>query len=1214
MGQETPHASAMHSLCTGAAERDHRALTADLWPHPLTSEGRETVQVALPPGSALELALEAVLPVPPAELAHAIAVALDGERIPASAWSVTPVRGGQTVTVRVALGDGGGGSDPMTTILQIGILVASIYFPPLLALGPLAEALVGVGIALVGSLVANALVPPPRIPAAASTALQAPGQAARVYSLSGGGNRARPYQPMLLVLGRHRIHPDLAAVEYTTFRRSEQFLSQIFSFGLGDLAVENLRIGNTELGDYDEVEQEIALPGEAVTLVAGDVDTEGGAALENTDWIARETPDRTRRIAVDLTGRIFRVAGSGAYVSNAVEMTIRWRRAGAAAWVERTVRLASSRSDPVRHSEEIDVAGGGAPGVWEVEVRRDDEPSMSNRVYDDVAFSALRSYQDSAEDRGADTRLALEIRASGQLSGRLDRLSAIVGQRVPVWDAGAWSADRRVNSNPAAVFRAFALGWHDAAGRLLAGSGRAIDELDHATLGAWFEWCAGQALVCNHVLEGGPGPEEVEQLIARCGRAAPTWQSGRLGVIWEDAGRQPSTLVTPARVISGSLTSSWESGPTAEEIVVRYIDPDADWQEREVRRLAPGVITPGYTAAVSIPGVSSAENAAVHCNLQAARQVYHRRRLAWEMGRDGSSIVRGDVVYLAHDLVSGGITGRLAGGTAALPQLDRAVQLAGDSWLLVETPDGELHQSAVAVPVVRTALAEVSLADPLPASPSVVVDGSGPEDWVWRLYRSALPPLKVRIIDVKPSAADRVRIIAIDEVQEYHDAATADLTVSLVPPHTRQAQVVAIAVTETLVRAGSSFAVEIAAAITVSGDWRGGVVTAALDGGAAQRVAILSPGDTEARWITQPSGRLAITCVPGSEAAPAGRALTIFHDIEGHVGPPAPPTNFLAEVLGDGTRRFRFTPPTHPDLAGVIIRYAEDTAGPVAWEDMIELHKGVLTSSPLETTEPAPGLWIFAARSLNTGGRESDTDIRIYIAFGEQRLGDAVIWSCPSTMGWPGAIAGAERSSDGQDALEGEGDYSWDDLTTWDAWESWGAGNGADAGTTFSFTTEAVDLGADITFSLRWTGDVDGDAAFEYRGADTEADLGAAVWSVYTPAVVITDRWLQLRWRLTGDGTVLLRLDHLCWSAHAPVSERKFLDMDTANWAGSAAGGREVPVDLSVVTDVQITLQSVGAGWSWSLDNKNNPTRIKIFDGDGDPADALVDAVIRGVA
>ena len=56
---------------------------------------------------------------------------------------------------------------------------------------------------------------------------------------------------------------------------------------------------------------------------------------------------------------------------------------------------------------------------------------------------------------------------------------------------------------------------------------------------------------------------------------------------------------------------------------------------------------------------------------------------------------------------------------------------------------------------------------------------------------------------------------------------------------------------------------------------------------------------------------------------------------------------------------------------------------------------------------------------------------------------------------------------DGQDALESEGAYSWGDLTTWNAWASWGTGNGADAGAALSFTTEAVDLRVELTFSLR---------------------------------------------------------------------------------------------------------------------------------------------------
>ena len=137
---------------------------------------------------------------------------------------------------------------------------------------------------------------------------------------------------------------------------------------------------------------------------------------------------------------------------------------------------------------------------------------------------------------------------------------------------------------------------------------------------------------------------------------------------------------------------------------------------------------------------------------------------------------------------------------------------------------------------------------------------------------------------------------------------------------------------------------------------------------------------------------------------------------------------------------------------------------------------------------------------------------------------------------------------------------------------------------------------------------------FEVRTAATEAALAAAAWAAYAPGTTVEGRWLQLRWRVTGDGTQVLFLDHLCWSAHAPSAERKLLDRNTADWAGSAADGREVPVDLALVTDVHLTLQSVGAGWTWTLDSKNDPTRIRIFDGDGNPADAVVDAVVRGIA
>ena len=122
---------------------------------------------------------------------------------------------------------------------------------------------------------------------------------------TGGANRARPYQPQLLVLGAHRVFPDLGAAGYTEIVGDDQFLRQIFHFGLGALDVDELRIGETALGSFEEVETEWADAQGSIALVAGNVDTVAGAALDDTDFVDRVSGANTRRIGIDIVGRLF---------------------------------------------------------------------------------------------------------------------------------------------------------------------------------------------------------------------------------------------------------------------------------------------------------------------------------------------------------------------------------------------------------------------------------------------------------------------------------------------------------------------------------------------------------------------------------------------------------------------------------------------------------------------------------------------------------------------------------------------------------------------------------------------------------------------------------------------------------------------------------------------------------------------------------------------
>ena len=163
-------------LPSGRAE-----IITDLWPHGLTAQGREMRACALPTGATVADLVAREWPGPPAT----VAVAVDGRPVARAAWRETPLKGGEIVTLRAALADGGGDKNPLRTILQIGVLVAAIVVPPLLFTATWAQTLAGAAITIAGGLIVNAIAPPILPDPARPRAIEP------IYSLSGGANRAR---------------------------------------------------------------------------------------------------------------------------------------------------------------------------------------------------------------------------------------------------------------------------------------------------------------------------------------------------------------------------------------------------------------------------------------------------------------------------------------------------------------------------------------------------------------------------------------------------------------------------------------------------------------------------------------------------------------------------------------------------------------------------------------------------------------------------------------------------------------------------------------------------------------------------------------------------------------------------------------------------------------------------------------------------------------
>jgi hypothetical protein len=99
------------------------------------------------------------------------------------------------------------------------------------------------------------------------------------------------------------------------------------------------------------------------------------------------------------------------------------------------------------------------------------------------------------------------------------------------------------------------------------------------------------------------------------------------------------------------------------------------------------------------------------------------------------------------------------------------------------------------------------------------------------------------------------------------------------------------------------------------------------------------------------------------------------HEVAGKSAFPNKPLNFAVSILSNYTRKFEWTNPSDPDIAGFKIRYSETLS--TLWDDMEELHTGLLVTSPWETDLLSEGTYRFAIKSIDTSGNFSEDALYI---------------------------------------------------------------------------------------------------------------------------------------------------------------------------------------------------------------------------------------------
>ncbi|WP_437871283.1 host specificity factor TipJ family phage tail protein [Methylorubrum extorquens] len=546
--------------------------------HP-TSPARETL--VAPAGLSIAEIVELALAHRPVGMRRAIRASIGTDAVPQERWRSIRPRAGTVIVLRAVPGSGAGGLFRTIAMLAVAILTAFVapYLTPIL--GTLGTAIVTAAITVGAGLLINALFP--------VNAKKA--DTGQVYSIAGNQNLATPYQPIPMLHGRMRVYPRYAGSAYSEFEGDNQFLRLLYLWSYGPVDVGSLKLGETPLDAYHDVEVETfdVAPGGPqpslypMTVVQRDLNIE----VKQVDgWTTRTTSDDCTEWALDFgcPNGLSATKASGDVITLTVQIEIEQSVAYAEDWQPVQVLSLSGRSTkPIR----VTVRRPVEAGTYDIRWRRSTPDTEGNpKLISATVVTAMRSYKAGQPITFGKpiTVTALRIRATSQLSGVIDNLNAVCTGRLKVWNGTTWVAGA-TSSNPA-----------DQLIRVLQGAANARPiadaRIDWITIQEWHAWCASRGYAYNKLHVELQSVLTTAQDVASAGRAAIVFRDGLWSVVWDAADAPIVAHFTPRNSWGFRGKRSYRRLPHAYR--VKFKNEDRDWRDDEIV-----VYADGYSAATA---------------------------------------------------------------------------------------------------------------------------------------------------------------------------------------------------------------------------------------------------------------------------------------------------------------------------------------------------------------------------------------------------------------------------------------------------------------------------------------------------------------------------------------------------------------------------------------------------------------------------------------
>jgi len=723
---------------------------------------------------------------------HTFVVQINGQWLLQTQW-VRRLRADDVVlVVLLPAGGGGGGSNPLQVVAMVvlavvtagaGAWAAGAYAA---AAGVAATstgalmvgAAVSAAVAIGGGMLLSALFPPAKPPRT-----MAREQASPTYTIGAQGNTARLMESIPVQYGRYRVYPDFAAQPYTELDGNQTYLYQLFCLGQGEYDIEEIRIEDTPIGSFEEVEYEVVRPGGLVKLFPDNVATstavqgielkgpnEGGHA-EIGPFVANPAGTLTNRIAVDiiLPMGLFYANDKGGLNS----ITVAWRvqaqkiddqgNALGVPFTLGTETYSAATNTPQMRTYRYDVP----QGRYRVSVIRTSNKDTSNRAGNTLQWGGLRAYLPPQQSYGDVTLLAVIMRATNNLNQTTARrINVIATRKLRTWNpVDGWSAHVTATRNPA-----WALA--DVCTNKQYGRGLPDSRINLHGLHRLAQIWEARSDHYDGVFDTATTLWDALTRIARVGRAMPMYYAGVLDVIRNEPKSIKTQMYTPANIVTStfSVDYAFPQHDSPDHIVVEIINEDT-WQADEVVCALPGSqrMRP-YR--LQLPGVTTRAQAWREGMSLAAQNRDQRRFVSFETEMEGLIPRYADLVEISHDVPQWGLTGFIEAYNPTTKTLTSSEPL---QWWPGENhyinlrrrdgaPDGPYR--VVAGGHER----EMVIADPIDGHSIYVSDGQGEEFTHYQFGPGERRSLLAQVISALPDESGRVTLEFVNYAPSVHTA------------------------------------------------------------------------------------------------------------------------------------------------------------------------------------------------------------------------------------------------------------------------------------------------------------------------------------------------------------------------------------------------------------------------------------------------------------